>query len=103
MQQGSRIWLPGRVLTRVSGAVLRFLKTAEEGMMPTIVITSASRGIGLATAVVLARAGHSVIAIMRDPAGCPELSSLRANEGLPLRTEQMDVDSDASVAACFAE
>jgi NAD(P)-dependent dehydrogenase (short-subunit alcohol dehydrogenase family) len=71
--------------------------------MSTIVITGAGRGIGMATALVLARAGHSVIATMRDPAGSPELSRLSTSEGLQLRVEQMDVTSDASVEACLTE
>jgi NAD(P)-dependent dehydrogenase (short-subunit alcohol dehydrogenase family) len=71
--------------------------------MSTIVITGASRGIGMATALILARAGHSVIATMRDPAGNPELSRVSTSEGLPLRVEQMDVTSDASVEACITE
>ncbi|MCW5980169.1 MAG: SDR family oxidoreductase [Bryobacteraceae bacterium] len=70
--------------------------------MSNVVITGASRGIGMATALVLARAGHSVIATMRDPAGSPELSRLSATECLPIRIERMDVDSDESVKACFS-
>lgn len=67
-----------------------------------IVITGASRGIGMAAAVELARAGHSVVATMRDPGGSPELGELAAREGLPIRVETLDVDSDASVEACFS-
>jgi NAD(P)-dependent dehydrogenase (short-subunit alcohol dehydrogenase family) len=64
--------------------------------MSKIVITGASRGIGLASALVLARAGHSVVAAMRKPESLPEF------ENLPIRVEAMDVDSDQSVRDCFA-
>jgi NAD(P)-dependent dehydrogenase (short-subunit alcohol dehydrogenase family) len=70
--------------------------------MPNIVITGASRGIGLATAVELARAGHQVVATMRNPAGSPELGEQAAKEKLPIRIETMDVDSDESVKQAFA-
>ena len=66
-----------------------------------IVITGASRGIGLATAVELARAGHQVVATMRNPAASPELSEQAASEKLPIRIETMDVDSDESVTQAF--
>jgi NAD(P)-dependent dehydrogenase (short-subunit alcohol dehydrogenase family) len=69
--------------------------------MFNIVITGASRGIGLATAVELARAGHQVVATMRHPAGSPELGQQAAKEKLPLRIETMDVDSDESVKHAF--
>jgi NAD(P)-dependent dehydrogenase (short-subunit alcohol dehydrogenase family) len=70
--------------------------------MANIVITGASRGIGMATALVLARAGHQVVATMRDPANCPELGQIAKTENLPIRIEGMDVDSDASVSTCFS-
>jgi NAD(P)-dependent dehydrogenase (short-subunit alcohol dehydrogenase family) len=66
--------------------------------MANIVITGASRGIGMACALVLARAGHQVIATMRNP----ELGEIAQADGLPIRIEAMDVDSDASVNACFS-
>ncbi len=69
--------------------------------MFNIVITGASRGIGLATALELARAGHHVVATMRKPADSPELGAQAAKEGLPIRIETMDVDSDASVKQAF--
>jgi len=70
--------------------------------MSHIVITGASRGIGLAIALELARAGHSVTATMRNPAGSPELADQAAKEKLPIRIETMDVDSDQSVQQAFA-
>src|SRR5215510_6337184 len=69
--------------------------------MSNIVITGTSRGIGLATALELARAGHEVVATMRNPAGSPELGEQAAKEKLPVRIETMDVDSDESVKQAF--
>ena len=69
--------------------------------MFNIVITGASRGVGLATAVELARAGHQVVATMRSPAGSPELAYQAARENLPICIETMDVDSDESVKQAF--
>jgi NAD(P)-dependent dehydrogenase (short-subunit alcohol dehydrogenase family) len=69
--------------------------------MSNIVITGASRGIGLATALELARAGHQVVATMRNPSASPELSDQAAKEKLPIRIETMDVDSDESVKTAF--
>src|SRR6187399_2095191 len=57
--------------------------TTREGLqlvMFNTVITGASRGIGLAAAVELARAGHRVVATMRNPAGSPELGEQAAKE-----------------------
>jgi len=70
--------------------------------MSHIVITGASRGIGLATALELARAGHLVTATMRNPGGSPELGDQAAKAKLPIRIETMDVDSDQSVQQAFA-
>jgi NAD(P)-dependent dehydrogenase (short-subunit alcohol dehydrogenase family) len=69
--------------------------------MFNIVITGASRGIGLATALELARAGRLVVATMRSPPGSPELSEQASKEKLPIRIEAMDADSDESVKEEF--
>src|SRR5438067_5373420 len=70
--------------------------------MPKMVVTDASRGIGLATALELARAGHEVVATMRNPLRSPELAELAAQENLSIGIETMDVDSDGSVSDAFA-
>jgi NAD(P)-dependent dehydrogenase (short-subunit alcohol dehydrogenase family) len=69
--------------------------------MVTILITGTSSGIGLATAVTLARARHSVIAAMRNPDPAGELAQIIEAERLPVRTITLDVDHDASVAEAF--
>lgn len=74
----------------------------EEIRMATVLITGTSSGIGLAAALELGRAGHTVYATMRNPSGSPELGRLAASESLPISIHTMDVDSDESVAACFA-
>ena len=71
--------------------------------MATVVLTGSSRGIGLATALVLARAGHTVFAAMRNPAGAPQLAEAAQKESLPVHIIAMDVDSDSSVENGFAQ
>ena len=65
--------------------------------MSTILVTGASRGIGFATALAFARAGHTVAATMRSPAAAPELARAAAAERLAVSVFTMDVDRDASV------
>ncbi|KIC94869.1 SDR family oxidoreductase [Flavihumibacter solisilvae] len=65
--------------------------------MANVLITGASRGIGMAAALTLARAGHKVQATMRNPSGSPELSKIASQESLPIIISEMDVDSDVSV------
>ncbi len=70
--------------------------------MATILVTGTSRGIGLATALTLGRAGHTVHATMRNPAASPELEDTARAENLPIHVSAMDVDSDTSVAQGIA-
>lgn len=67
--------------------------------MARILITGTSSGIGLATAVAFAKAGHTVYATMRNPDRAPELGRRIAAEKLPITITVMDVDSDESVKA----
>jgi NAD(P)-dependent dehydrogenase (short-subunit alcohol dehydrogenase family) len=67
--------------------------------MANVLITGTSSGIGSATAVVLARAGHTVYATMRSLARGAALRDLVERERLPVSIMEMDVDSDASVDA----
>jgi NAD(P)-dependent dehydrogenase (short-subunit alcohol dehydrogenase family) len=65
--------------------------------MAIVLITGTSTGIGFATAVTLARAGHDVYATMRDPGRAPQLQALAKQEELPISVLPLDVDNDASV------
>jgi NAD(P)-dependent dehydrogenase (short-subunit alcohol dehydrogenase family) len=65
--------------------------------MAIVLITGTSTGIGLATAVVLARARHEVYATMRHPARAPQLQTIAAQEALPITILPLDVDDEASV------
>jgi len=71
--------------------------------MATVFITGTSSGIGLATALAVGRAGHSVYATMRKPEKAPQLAEIAAKERLPITVAPMDVDSDASVRAAFEQ
>jgi NAD(P)-dependent dehydrogenase (short-subunit alcohol dehydrogenase family) len=65
--------------------------------MASILVTGASRGIGLAACLSLGRAGHDVFATMRNPEQAPELGDAASAESLPITISAMDVDSDESV------
>jgi NAD(P)-dependent dehydrogenase (short-subunit alcohol dehydrogenase family) len=65
--------------------------------MAIALITGTSSGIGLATAVTLARAGHTVIATMRDVDKAEELQTIAEAEKLPVSVTALNVDDDASV------
>lgn len=65
--------------------------------MASVLVTGANRGIGLATSLSLARAGHHVFATMRNPEQGTELRAAAEAESLPITLFQMDVNSDASV------
>jgi NAD(P)-dependent dehydrogenase (short-subunit alcohol dehydrogenase family) len=70
--------------------------------MAIAVVTGSSTGIGQATAVTLARAGHTVYATMRNPeAGGEELRVVASKENLALRSAALDVNSDESVQTAF--
>lgn len=65
--------------------------------MGSVLITGASSGIGLATAVTLGEAGHTVYATMRNPDRDTKLRNIIAEKKLPVSILPMDVDSDESV------
>ena len=66
--------------------------------MAHVLITGTSKGIGLETALVLGRAGHTVFATMRSLERGGTLRAIVEQEQLPISILQMDVDSDVSVA-----
>jgi NAD(P)-dependent dehydrogenase (short-subunit alcohol dehydrogenase family) len=68
-----------------------------------IVVTGASRGIGLEFVRQWLAAGHQVQALARDPAGAAELQSLAKDHPGALQCSACDVTSDASVQEARAE
>ena len=60
-------------------------------------ITGSSSGIGLATAIMLARNGINTYASMRNLKKSKTITELASNEGLPLQVIQLDVNDDRSV------
>ena len=68
--------------------------------MAKILITGTSKGIGYDAALLLARAGHEVVASMRNP-GAYDLEKVAREAKLPVTVLPLDVDDDASVAALF--
>jgi len=102
--------LQNRPLVRRRSRLLRFAPIRESlrGILNIAVksqganvaislVTGTSSGIGLATAVTLARGGHKVIATMRNLDGAGELRKIVSAEGLPITLATLDVDDDASV------
>lgn len=70
--------------------------------MSCVLITGCSSGIGLETALVLGRAGHTVYATMRKPERDQMLRETVEREKLPVSILALDVDSDEAVASTVA-
>ena len=72
-----------------------------DAAVPTALVTGSSSGIGRATSLALARAGHAVYATMRDTscAGAGDLERAASEEGLDIRVARLDVVDDPSVEA----
>jgi len=70
--------------------------------MAIALVTGTSSGIGLATAVALARGGHTVAATLRNLDGGAEIRRVAEEEKLPIHLAALDVDDDASVREAFA-
>jgi hypothetical protein len=83
------------------GASLTTPRVIMEAVMAIVLVTGTSSGIGLATAVTVARGGHKVIATMRNVDRASELLTIVSAEGLPVTVAALDVDDDASVSDAF--
>lgn len=69
-------------------------------MSATVIITGASSGIGLATAVAAARAGLTVVATVRDPSRAAALRAAASAAGVDLDLVTLDITDERSVADC---
>lgn len=69
--------------------------------MSTILITGASTGFGYEMSLGCARAGHTVIATMRNPQRSPQLGDIASKENLPITILPLDVDREESVNTTF--
>src|SRR5437016_4120878 len=69
----------------------------EKNTMAHVLITGSRSGIGFATALAFARAGHKVAATMRNADAGSDLADTAVREKLAITVFSMDVDSDSSV------
>jgi len=71
--------------------------------MPVTLVTGTSTGIGFATALYLARHGHTVVATMRNLAKAAPLEAAAREQGVRLAVRELDVTSQASIDRAMAE
>lgn len=69
----------------------------------SVVVTGANSGIGLATALELARAGYSVTGTVRSDRAAATLRDAAARAGLEIAQVRIDVGDETSLEAGFAE
>ena len=62
-----------------------------------VIVTGSSSGIGLESALLLARNGYITYATMRSPEKDTSIKAAVQNEGLPIRVIPLDVTDDSSV------
>ena len=62
-----------------------------------VIVTGSSSGIGLESALLLARNGYNTYATMRSPEKDTSIKTAVQKEGLPIRVVQLDVTDDNSV------
>ena len=74
-------------------------ETVSEKQQLEVLITGASSGIGLLTAVELARRGHRVFASMRNTAKAQALQDKASSAGVSVEIVELDVTSTSSVTA----
>jgi NAD(P)-dependent dehydrogenase (short-subunit alcohol dehydrogenase family) len=72
-------------------------------MPGTVLLTGASSGLGLETAVALARQGFRVVGTMRDPAKRAELDKAAAAAGVAIHVVAMDLNDGASIQRAVAD
>ena len=71
--------------------------------LKTVLITGGTDGLGRAAALLLAEQGYRVFATGRSAEKRAALDQLAGEQGLPLKTVEMDVCEDASVERAVAE
>lgn len=71
-------------------------------MPRSVLVTGANSGIGLVTALELARAGYDVVGSVRSQAKADVVERAAADKGVTVRTIELDVDDAASAEAGLA-
>src|SRR5215470_6943082 len=71
--------------------------------MPVTLVTGTSTGIGFATALHLAKHGHTVVATMRNLAKAGPLESAAREQGVRLVVRELDVTDQASIDRAMVE
>ena len=72
-------------------------------MESVALVTGCSSGIGLETAISLAREGHFTYATMRNMKKSEDLDKIVNDEGLPIKILELDVDDEESVDNTIAK
>ncbi len=72
-------------------------------MQSVALVTGSSSGIGLETALSLARDGYQTFASMRDLSKSEELENAAKKEGLEIRIVELDVDKEESIVSAIGK
>ncbi|RLE23340.1 MAG: hypothetical protein DRJ50_06330, partial [Actinobacteria bacterium] len=75
--------------------------SSKDDLAPVTVVTGANSGIGRATAIHLAGAGHRVVGTVRSEAKADKLRVMSADAGVSVELFDLDVADDESVRAGF--